>query len=193
VLDNLLAELTCGDDQRAEAAAREFPNLPQELREGALARLGLLLDSGDVDTRWWSTRAIAALSDPGSTHLLVIALQDEETSVRQCAALGCRHQQDEGAIPALVAALSDEDQLVVKLAGDALAEIGEPAVPTLLEVLDVGKPRARLEVVRALAKSGDRRAVPALIAVLGEESALMAYWAEEGLERMGVGMVFYYP
>jgi hypothetical protein len=35
---------------------------------------------------------------------------------------------------------------------------------------------------------GDTRAVPGLFEAL-EGSALQEYWAEEGLERMGVGMV----
>ena len=193
MLEYLLRELTCGDDQRAEEAAREFPNLPPELRQSALERLRQLLACGDVDTRWWSTRAAATLSDPQATRLLVEALQDEQASVRQCAALGCCQQCSEEALGALMAALSDNDQLVVALAAGALAEIGKPAVTGLLEVLASGNPRARLEAAKALVKIGHERAVPAFLKELEGDSALMAYWAEEGLERMGVGMVFYYP
>jgi HEAT repeat protein len=79
------------------------------------------------------------------------------------------------------------------LAGDALVAIGSPAVPALLEVLQAGVHPARLEAVRALARIGDERAIPALFTALDDSSALIEYWANEGLERMGVGMVFYRP
>jgi len=50
-----------------------------------------------------------------------------------------------------------------------------------------------VEAVRALAKIGDQRAIPALFEALDDNSALIEYWASEGLEKMGVGMVFYKP
>jgi HEAT repeat protein len=56
-----------------------------------------------------------------------------------------------------------------------------------------GEHVARLEAVRALAKIGDERAIPALFDALDNDSALIEYWASEGLEKMGVGMVFYKP
>ena len=52
---------------------------------------------------------------------------------------------------------------------------------------------ARLEAVRALSKIGDQRSIPALFECLDDSSALIEYWAGEGLEKMGVGMVFYKP
>jgi HEAT repeat protein len=113
--------------------------------------------------------------------------------VRQCAALGLRLHPTLQAIAGLLNCLSDEDHLVVELSGDALAEIGEQAVLALITVVEDGNPKARLEAVRSLARIGDMRAIPVLFGVLDEGSALMEYWAAEGLERMGVGMVFYKP
>jgi HEAT repeat protein len=95
-------------------------------------------------------------------------------------------------VAGLVAALDDPDPLARRLAGQALATIGGEAVPRLLEVMAGGKHNARLEAVRALARIGDTRAVPALFEAL-EGSALLEYWANEGLERMGVGMSFFIP
>ena len=83
--------------------------------------------------------------------------------------------------------------LVADLAVGALEAIGEPAVPGLLEVMANGSRSARLKAVRALAMIGDERSIPALFAVLDEDSALIEYWASEGLERMGVGMAFFAP
>ena len=79
------------------------------------------------------------------------------------------------------------------LAADALATIGGPAVPDLLEVAQNGGQGARLEAIRALATIGDQRSLPLLFSLLDGESALMEYWANEGLERMGVGMAFFKP
>ena len=93
----------------------------------------------------------------------------------------------------LVEAISDGDPLLASLAADALVAIGGPAVPYLLEVMGNGSHSARLHAVRALALIGDDRAIPALFAALDQYSAVMQYWAEQGLERMGVGMVFFKP
>jgi HEAT repeat protein len=125
---------------------------------------------------------------------------DPDAGVRQCAALGLRQQPDAQAVPSLVEALHDRDPLVARLAGEALAAAGEQAVPRLIEVLQHDSqalanagPHARREAARALAAIGDPRAVPALYEVLDDDSALLVYWAEQGLERMGVGMAFFKP
>ncbi len=71
---------------------------------------------------------------------------------------------------------------------------------SLIEVLQTSSytpgstaPHARREAARSLAAIGDPRAVPALYSVLEDDSALLVYWAEQGLERMGVGMVYFNP
>ena len=70
---------------------------------------------------------------------------------------------------------------------------GAAAVPALLDLLETGLQAVRLETARTLAMIGDTRAIPALFNALDEDSALMEYWANEGLERMGVGMAFFKP
>jgi HEAT repeat protein len=181
------------NDERVEAIAAGFSHLPSGQAGDVLEELKSLSDSPEVDTRWWATRAIAALSNPQVPQLLMRSLEDENTTIRQCAALGLRIHQYVQAIPALVTALADKDALVARLASDALANVGEAAVPALLEVIGTGSQAARLEAVRALAHIGDQRSIPNLIAVLDEDSALMDYWATEGLERMGVGLLLFAP
>ncbi len=105
---------------------------------------------------------------------------------------GCASDPDGRAIPDWSAALDDPDPLVRRLAGDALEVIGSQAVPALLEVMAERLHTARLEAARALAAIGDTRAVPALFEAL-DGSALLEYWANEGLERMGVGMNYFIP
>jgi HEAT repeat protein len=89
--------------------------------------------------------------------------------------------------------LAAEDALTRRLAGDALTAIGSPVVPQLLNLLQQGEPWTQLEAVRALAKIGDERAIPALFEATDGNSALIEYWASEGLEKMGVGMVLFRP
>jgi HEAT repeat protein len=136
---------------------------------------------------------LAEVADERVPDLLVRALADSDKGVRWCAGLALRKHPSEKAAPTLVSMLSDADALTRRLAGDALVAIGSPIVPQLLDAMQNGEHIARLEAVRALAKIGDERAIPTLFEALDKGSALIEYWASEGLEKMGVGMVFYKP
>jgi HEAT repeat protein len=102
-----------------------------------------------------------------------------------------RAHPDPAALPPLLAALEAGDRLLARLAGDALAALGSAAVPDLLHRLEAQSPLVRGETARALALIGDKRSIPALFSVLDDGSALVTIWAQEGLARMGVGMVYY--
>ncbi len=182
------ADLTSGDDARAEAAAVALGS-----REDGLAILGPLLASADPDQRWWAVRALAELPAAQAAPHLAAALQDPDPAVRHCAALGLSRRPHAAAVPALVEAMRSKDSLFTRLAANALAAAGLDATPALLELLQNAPSAVRLEAVRALAQIGDPRSIPALFAALDEDSALMEYWANAGLERMGVGMTFFKP
>lgn len=188
-LNRLTEALLSGDDQAAEAAARHIAAFGQ----AGLAALEPLLADPDPERRWWAVRALAEIMDERSVRLLIQALDDPDPAVRGCAARGLQEQPDERAISALAAALADRDSLVARLAGNALASAGGMAVPALLDVLQAGPDKPRLEAARALAQIGDQRSIPALFEALDSDSTLLEYWANEGLERMGVGMVFFRP
>lgn len=190
--EQLLETLFCGDEEQAERAAQHLAHASPGGAEALLPGLGAALTSPETEKRWWATRALAAIQHPAVVPLLLRALEDNEIEVRQCAALALRQHPDPQAVDALVARLSDEDALVARLAGEALIAIGEPAVLALVEVLRHGEPRARLEAARALAGIGDKRSLPALIEAL-DGSALVEYWANEAIERMGMGMVYFKP
>jgi len=192
-IQKLISELCSGDDLRAEAAALEMAALPRPRHSEVLAALQELLAKPQSDLRWWAVRALSEIDHPGVPGLLLQALGDSDAAVRQCAALGLRLRPNLQAIPALSAALSDQDHLLASLAADALIAVGSPAVLPLLDVMQGSHQPARLKAARALATIGDTRAIPALYAALDEDSTLMEYWANEGLERMGVGMVYFVP
>jgi HEAT repeat protein len=186
---DILDELSCGEDNRAEAALSHLSVWGSELLEPLRDRLL----NPEAEVRWWAVRGLAEIDDERVPGLLVKALSDPDKSVRWCAGLALRIHPSETAAPALLPLLSAEDALTRRLAGDAFVAIGSHAVPQLIDVLQHGTHLASLEAVRALSKIGDQRAIPALFEALDDSSALIEYWANEGLDKMGVGMVFYKP
>ncbi|MFQ5615144.1 MAG: HEAT repeat domain-containing protein [Anaerolineales bacterium] len=187
-LAQLLSTLTSGDDERAEAAVEKIAAAGR----GAVPFLQEMLSAPDGDTRWWAVRALAAIDHPNIAGILHAALHDPDPAVRQCAALGlCMHPTANTA-PDLIAALESDDRLLARLAREALATMGSDAVPALLEVMERRPQAARLDAVQALAAIKDPRAIEAFFrAIRDGDSALIEYWADIGLEQMGVGMVFF--
>jgi HEAT repeat protein len=188
-LRTLLEILISGDEARAEATV---PLLAARGDE-ALPALIDLLSSPEPDQRWWAARALAALDGELVIRSLEDALGDSDPAVRQCAALGLRQHPTPRIVPSLCAALSDPDRLTARLAGDALIAAGAAATTDLVGMIAEAGPAARIEAVRALAGIQDQRSIPTLYALLDEPSTLIQHWAEEGLERMGVGMVYFKP
>ncbi len=92
-----------------------------------------------------------------------------------------------------MAALQDEDSIVAVLAIRALIAIGREAVPVLLEAFPNSNPGGRIQIMRALADLRDHRAIRLMMKAVEEESAVLRYWAEEGLERLGLDMVYIKP
>jgi HEAT repeat protein len=205
MFDDILNDLTSGDDSLAETAVQSLAELPEVEQLAAIAALRERLASPEVDQRWWAARTLAELPFLQTHNLLMQALEDPDPSVRQCAALGLRAQikrtpgwdpepgTREALLLKLLAGLKDPDPLAARLAADALVAIGEPAVAQLLELLNRSDQAVRLLLVRILAEIGDQRAIPALVAALDEDSLFMEYWANEGLEKMGVGMMYFFP
>lgn len=185
----LIVEFTSGSDTRAEAAALELAAKGPK----SLPLLKELTTEPNSDVRWWATRALAEIDDPGVPALLVHALVDPDPEVRYCGALALSCQPGEQAISNLIQALDTQDTLLARLAGIALVAMGDTAVPALIEVMDNRSHVARLEAARALSEIGDTRAIPALFKALEEGSVVLEYWASEGLEKMGVGMTFFEP
>ena len=188
ILDELLADLTSGDETRAENAVLGLV----ELGEQAFPPLRKLLDSDDVDRRWWALRTLAQ-SPQGQTEWLLPLLEDSAPEVRQAAALGLCSHPHETAIKPLIRALSDRDAMVSDLARSALVVIGKQAIPSLLDVSKDAPQRARINALRAVAEIGDYSAIPTLMSALEDDSVMMQHWAEEGLERLGLNMVYLKP
>jgi HEAT repeat protein len=187
-LQALLNDLTSGSETRAERAVPELIDLGQE----AIPALLDLTQSSEVDHRWWGLRVLAQ-SPYSQAEWLVPFLNDPAREVRQCAALGLALKPAEGAIQPLVQALSDEDSMVSSLAVNALVKIGNAAVPSLIDIVKNSPQSARIHALRALAEIRDHRAIPVMMKVMEEDSALLQHWAKEGLDRLGLDMVYMKP
>ena len=187
-LQNLLTDLTSGDESRAERSVSALI----ELGDDAIPALLDLTKSPNSDSRWWALRALAQ-SPHSQTGWLIPFLDDSAPAVRQCAALGLMQKPDEAATQPLVGALNDGDAMVCNLAMHALIKIGKPAVPFLIEAVKEESQSVRIHALRALAEIRDPRAIPVLMQVMDEDSALLGHWAKEGLERLGLDMVYLRP
>lgn len=187
-LQALLNDLTSGSETRAERAVPELIDLGQE----AIPALLDLTQSAEVDHRWWGLRVLAQ-SPYSQAEWLVPFLNDPAREVRQCAALGLALKPAESAIQPLVQALRDEDSMVSSLAVNALVKIGNAAVPSLIDIVKNSRQSARIHALRALAEIRDHRAIPVMMKVMEEDSALLQHWAKEGLDRLGLDMVYMKP
>lgn len=183
-----MKELTSGDDVRAENVVSAIVDLGAE----AIPPLLDLSRSADVDSRWWAVRALAA-SPHTQTDDLTPLLADPSSEVRAAAALALCGHPHESAVEVLIRSLADEDQLAAGLAANALSLIGSASVPSLLEVMEKAPMGVRILALRTLSEIRDHRAIPVMMKCLGEESALLQYWAQEGLTRLGLDMVYVKP
>ena len=192
-LDELLTDLTSGDDILAEVAMNKLVALGEE----AFPAMQNLLGSPDANHRWWALSVLAQIEN-ADVNWMLTGLDDESGEVRQCAALGLSVHPDDKSVSALVKALHDTDSMVSTLAANALAKIGEAAVDQLLAVCaedEFGEDilqikAARLGAIRALATIADPRSIPVMMAALEEDSVFMKHWAETGLKNMGQDMVY---
>ncbi len=186
----LLAELTSGDDTRAENSVPAII----ELGMAAIPALLELTRVEEVDSRWWAVRTLAASPHTQAENLIPL-LSDSAPEVRAAAALALCDHPHESAVESLIKTLADEDSLTAGLAGNALVKIGSPSVLSLIGVAQEAPTgiRTRCVALRALSQIQDHRAIPVMMKALSEESAVLQYWAQEGLDRLGLNMVYIKP
>jgi HEAT repeat protein len=188
-IQSLFEQITSVDEAQAEDTLHALA----AHGEGVLPLLLQQLESKNVDQRWWATAALAFINHPEAQQALLLSLSDTDVSVRQCAAFGLRHQPNPKSIPQLIEALGDRDRLMARLAADALTALGEQAISPLTEALRSPKATVRSEAARALSMMDDTAIIPPLFAALDDPSPLVVHWAEQGLDRLGIGMAFFDP
>lgn len=184
----LLEHLIKGDENLAERSSVKLA----AYGEMVVPLLEERLESSEVDQRWWAIRTIAQMTSP-PMDLLLRSLDDKSSEVQQCAALSIYHHPDLRAVPLLIKLIEDTDNLTVNLAASALIAIGKGSTDSLLEKYPDFKGVSKIEAIRALACIQDEKAIPVLLSALDEDSLSVNYWAEEGLNRLGLGMEHFIP
>lgn len=193
---DLLDAVSAGDDVAAERVVLTCAG-----QTALLPALRPLLADADPDRRWWIARTLAAIGGAEAGALLVSRLVDADDATRCAAALGLGQLRDAAAVPALAGRLDDPNGWVRDTAADALAMIGEPALPVLVETLGAGRDGARVRAAGALRKIvvgvlADRRsaesepqfwpAIGALFTALNDTNRLVRHNAFEALNRLGL-------
>lgn len=161
------------------------------LGPGALPALRELAADPDPDRRWWAVSTMAQITD-ANLDIFLAVLKDEDLEVQQAAVLGLTARPHPKSVSALIELLPSPNSILRTLTTNALIAIGKDATSDLLIFLQDHQTQdaARLNAVRALANIADHKAIPALMAALEEDSALIRHWAEEGLEKLGLDMVY---
>jgi HEAT repeat protein len=189
LLQAFLDALLAGDDAQTEQSAVALSHIGDD----AISTLQDVLADPDADRRWWAVRALAAVGTSPAIELLLAALEDRDPDVRACAVVALSQLMPVEAIQPLVARLSDPSAYVRRLTADGLALFGQPAVEALISALEDGDRAARAGAARALSAIQPEEAIPALYHALDDPSALVTYYADEALARMGVGILLFRP
>jgi HEAT repeat protein len=112
----------------------------------------------------------------------------DDPRVRHYLALSLGHLGDEGASPALIAALRDPDPTTRLYSSWALGNIGsEQSLEPLLERIDDDDPGVRKMAVYAAGAMGDPSAVPRLQAALSDPVRDVSWNAAIALAKLGDG------
>ena len=199
----LLDAISAGDDEAAERVASACAG-----QTALLPAIRPLMVDADPDRRWWAVRMLASIGGEEASALLVSHLRDPDEATCCAAALGLGQLRVTDAIPALTARLADASGWVRDSAADALAMIGEPALPALVEALGDGRDTIRVRAAGALRKavvglSAGRHsadfepqfwpAIGALFTALNDPNRLVRHHAFEALDRLGLLETVFFP
>lgn len=146
--------------------------------------------------------ALGRIGVAESVPPLVSLLEDGNEAVRKSAAVGLRHvatragdvdAPDTGAaealssdvVASLARALGDGNYAVRYSAADALAQIGEAALPSLLEISGSGRREARLMALRAVGAVGSRKTLKPLVRALDDPDWTVRAYAASAIGAIG--------
>lgn len=188
LLHPLLSAVAANDDEAADAAVEALT----QQGPAACKALVELCGSPDPDQRWWAVRGLAALAEAEDACRelaippLVEAMSDPDEAVRCAVALALGRLQAASAIPALVLLLADPSGWVRGAAADALALMGEVALPALGEAMQDPREGVRVRAAYALRKICSPDAARWLFPALNDPNPLVQTYAYETLDQLGL-------
>jgi HEAT repeat protein len=128
-----------------------------------------------------AANALLQFRDSRIVPALIEGLRDPGDWRRAEAARALGERADGAAAAALIAALADESGHVRYCVSAALARIGRPVVPGLIEALESRNPIVRREVVSILETIGDREAIPAIVRRRNDEDEQVRWAVADAL------------
>ena len=158
-----------------------------EVRRAAAQALGMthraeaipLLFDALRDSFWWYEREggleelLDAITDMGERAIpeLIEALREPEGTVRKLAASLLARLPDPRALEPLTISLYDTHFDVCQASANALAAIGKPALPVLLNALHHPEAWIRQQAILGLTKLDTPEVIPALLNLMDDENA----------------------
>jgi HEAT repeat protein len=128
-------------------------------------KLILQLNNSDSSIQSKTVEDLVTIGSP-AVEPLIIALKDNNASMRWGAARALGQIKDTRAIEPLISSLKDTDLTVRETAAGALVNIGEPAVDPLITALKINDSQIKRTAIQVLEKINDARAEGPLIAAL---------------------------
>ncbi|MCS7185906.1 MAG: HEAT repeat domain-containing protein [Armatimonadota bacterium] len=178
-----------GNEQGIEFLIEQLKSSDEKVRASAVEALRtigkpatrLLIEaakSKDSLQRWGAVAALGETGDPKAVPILLRALRDEDENVRAVAAASLGKLRYARAARQLVRALADKSERVQAHAEWALENIGERAIPAIMD--GAKRSATRLRAFRLLGRLKAQQAVPLLIEGLEDrkpEVRVVAAWA----------------
>jgi HEAT repeat protein len=151
-----------------------------------------MIESNDLNRRWWGIRALAQVGNEDLVPLVTDQLHAPSPEIRAVAAmaLGQIHGRAPDVVnshlPQLVRLLEDYDALVCQAAADGLAHCGDDAVDLLAAALKSDREGVRVRAAAALHRIGSMKAAPPLYHHLEDPNPLVRHHAYETLDKLGL-------
>ncbi|HLZ63990.1 MAG TPA: HEAT repeat domain-containing protein [Ktedonosporobacter sp.] len=144
-----------------------------------------------TDIRCTACWIAGRLGDPQAVTALLVALGDEQLTIRVQAAISLSELQSKESIPCLLSTmLNDPDREVRTAAAYAFGffdDRDERVVQALISVLDNKResPAVRGQAAEALGNRGERQAMLPLLAALDDTPVEVRFWATFALGQLG--------
>jgi HEAT repeat protein len=181
------------EDPRQAVAARAEGRLLHaipRLRRSRKIVIDLLLASTahpDPHVRYRAVWALGATRSPRAYSTILAMVQDPDERVRYDAAVALGRFGYVQAVESLIDLVSQEvrEDSVDSAAAMALARLGQPAIPSLVQLLQTGNPKARSMAARTLGSIGDPAAIEPIAAMLTDADEWVRIAAVESLAQIG--------
>ena len=185
VEEHLLQQLESDDPEIRMHSAQALGNVGNPKAISALSRL---LDDPSNLVRFNAAASMSRLGDEGGTDFLFASMGSDDPILRVNAVKSLIEvQRSSGAVEErLIATLSDDQQLARSGAAQVLGQARVlAAVPQLRDAVSDSSPEVRYNAVIALGRIASPEAREQLAALVDDDDATVAYYAEWALRQLG--------